>query len=141
MYNLLSNWHSSGLRSSTICGKRVQSCIYVKTALNGRRFASVFIFSEKKKKKTNKDHFIYWNKKTKYCILKYHFLNSKKARFSCFPQYYIVQKKNWSKRFFCEGERCHRKCDRVPSCRNFQNISYTFITYFQKLRSENWWNY
>ena len=49
MYNLLSSWHSSGLRSSTICGKRVQSCIYVKTALNGRRFASVFIFSEKKK--------------------------------------------------------------------------------------------
>ena len=54
MYNLLSNWHSSGLRSSTICGKRVQSCIYVKTALNGRRFASVFIFSEKKKRKQTK---------------------------------------------------------------------------------------
>ena len=54
MYNLLSSWHSSGLRSSTICGKRVQSCIYVKTALNGRRFASVFIFSEKKKRKQTK---------------------------------------------------------------------------------------
>ena len=47
MYNLSSNWHSNGPRSSTISDKSVQSCIYLETVLSDRRFASVFISAKK----------------------------------------------------------------------------------------------